>query len=450
MSRSLSPARLSDPSSADPSQLDEVTDTGRPMRVGLWALAIGFGGFLLWASIAPLDEGVPTDGMVVLDTKRKAVQHLSGGIVREVLVKEGDLVQEGQALVVLDEATVRANYEAVRQRYLNLRAMQARLLAERQRSQQPVFHPDLLEAAQDPLIQTQMAVQTQLAQTRLSALRADIQALEENILGQQAMMASYQTMQTQRRMQLGLLEEQLTQTRGLVAEGYAPRNQQLDLERSVAETRSALAELAGNMERSLRAIAETRQRILARQQGFQQEVEGQLTSVQQEVEAEGERYRAVRAELGRTEIRAPATGQVVGLAVQTVGGVTQPGQKLMDIVPADEPLLLETRVAPHLIDRVHAGLKTDVRFSAFSHSPELVVQGQVVSVSKDLLADPNGAPYYLARVMITPQGIQALGPRRIIQPGMPAQVIVKTGERSLLTYLLAPLTRRLAASLKEE
>lgn len=449
MSRPPLPAIPHDPAPSDPASLEEVTDTRRPMRFGLWALGIGFGGFLLWASLAPLDEGVPSDGMVVLDTKRKAVQHLSGGIVREVLVKEGDLVQEGQPLMLLDEAAVRASYEAVRQRYLNLRAMQARLLAERQRSPQLMFHPDLQEAAQDPLIQTQMLVQSQLAQTRLSALRADVQAMEESILGLQAMIVSYQSIQAQRRLQLGLLEEQLTQIRSLVQEGYAPRNQQLDLERSVAETRSALAELTGSLERASRSIAETRQRILARQQGFQQEVESQLTGVQQEVEAEGERYRAVRAELGRTEIRAPATGQVVGLAMQTVGGITQAGQKLMDIVPLDEPLLLETRIAPHLIDRVRAGLVTDVRFSAFSHAPELVVEGEVVSVSKDLLVEPNGASYYLARVSITPTGMKSLGPRRI-QPGMPAQVIVKTGERSMLTYLLAPLTRRLAASLKEE
>jgi len=449
MSRPPLPAIPHDPAPSDPTSLDEVTDTRRPMRFGLWALGIGFGGFLLWASLAPLDEGVPSDGMVVLDTKRKAVQHLSGGIVREVLVKEGDVVQEGQPLMMLDEAAVRASYEAVRQRYLNMRAMQARLLAERQRSPQLVFHRDLQEASQDPLIQTQMLVQSQLAQTRLSALRADVQAMEESILGLQAMIASYQSIQIQRRLQLGLLEEQLTQIRSLVQEGYAPRNQQLDLERSVAETRSALAELTGSLERASRSIAETRQRILARQQGFQQEVESQLTSVQQEVEAEGERYRAIRAELGRTEIRAPATGQVVGLAMQTVGGITQPGQKLMDIVPVDEPLLLETRIAPHLIDRVHAGLITDVRFSAFSHAPELVVEGEVVSVSKDLLVEPNGVSYYLARVSITPNGMKSLGPRRI-QPGMPAQVIVKTGERSMLTYLLAPLTRRLAASLKEE
>ncbi len=146
------------------------SDTGRAARIGLWALAIGFGGFLLWAGLAPLDEGVPSQGMVAIDTKRKAVQHLSGGIVKEVLVREGELVKEGQVLIKLDEAVARANYEAVRQRYLGLRAMQGRLLAEQAGQAGYVMHPDLKAAASDPLIRQQMQTQEQLFQSRRSRL----------------------------------------------------------------------------------------------------------------------------------------------------------------------------------------------------------------------------------------------------------------------------------------
>ena len=147
---------------------------------------------------------------------------------------------------------------------------------------------------------------------------------------------------------------------------------------------------------------------------------------------------------------APATGQVVGLVIQTSGGVIQAGQKLMDIVPNDEPLLLEARVQPHFIDRVQNGLPVDIRFTAFAHSPTLVVDGRVMSVSGDLLTDPQtNISYYLARVAVTPEGLKRLG-KRIMQPGMPAEVIFKTGERTLFTYLMGPLTKRVAASMKEE
>lgn len=206
------------------------------------------------------------------------------------------------------------------------------------------------------------------------------------------------------------------------------------------------------LRRGQRTIAELRQRALARQQEYRKEVETELTEVTREVQSDAEKFLAVKADLERTEIRSPASGQVVGLVVQTVGGVIEPGQKLMDVVPADAPLLLEARIEPHLIDKVRAGLPADLRFTAFAHSPQLVVAGEVVSVSSDLLSEQQGGTvfsYYLARIKVTPDGMKTLGQRRL-QPGMPVEVIIKTGERSLLTYLLHPLTKRLAASLKEE
>lgn len=427
-------------------------DTGRAARVGLWALGLGFGGFLLWAAFAPLDEGVPAQGTVMVDTKRKTVQHLSGGIIKRVLVREGEIVQEGQPLIELDAATARANFESVRQRYLGLRAMQGRLVAEQTDANAVTFHPDLVEAASDPLIQVQMDTQRQLFQSRRAALRAALQGIEESIRGQEALLQTYESMLGPRRSQLSLLQEELKHTRGLVAEGYAPRNRQLELERQVAEANAAIAELMGNSVRAQRAIAELRQQTVSRRQEYRKEVETELGNVLREVQSDAEKLVAVRADLERTEIRSPASGQAIGLAIQTVGGVIQAGQKLMDIVPEDEPLLLEAKIEPHLIDKVRTGLKTDVRFNAFSHSPQLVVEGEILSVSSDLLTEQVGGgqiSYYLARVKITPEGMKVLGNRRL-QPGMPVEVIVRTGERSMLTYLLNPLTKRLAASMKEE
>ena len=419
-------------------------------RIGLIALAVAFGGFLLWAALAPLDEGVPAQGTVAIDTKRKAVQHLSGGIVKEVLVGEGDTVQEGQLLIKLDSAVARSNYEAVRQRYLGLRAMQGRLLAEQAQQPSITFHPDLQAAASDPLIRAQMQNQEQLFMTRRSLLRSDLQSIEENIQGQQGLLQAYAGIQENRRNQQRLINEELSHLRGLVSEGYAPRNRQLEMERMVSDNHSALADLQGNTVRAQRSINELRQRALSRQQEYRKEVETQLADVSREVLSDNEKLHAVTDDLGRTDIKAPASGQVVGLAVQTVGAVVQPGQKLMDIVPAGAPLLLETHVAPHLIDRVHADLDVDVRFSSFANSPQLVVLGKVVSISADLLTDPQtNIPYYLARVQVTPEGMKHLGKRQL-QPGMPVEVIFKTGERSMLTYLLHPLTKRMAASMTEE
>jgi len=427
------------------------SDTSAVARTGLWVLGLGFGGFLLWAGLAPLDEGVPTQGMVTLDTKRKTVQHLSGGIVKEVLVHEGQQVKEGEPMLRLDGAVAKANYEAVRQRYLGYRAMQSRLFAEQAGQNAIDFHPDVKAAMNDPLIKQQVMTQQQLIQARRAALAADLQGIEESRQGLKEQLGSYQNILVQRRGQLALLTEELTNTRGMVKEGYAPRNRQLELERMVADSNAGIADLLGNSLRVIRQIAELNQRSLARKQEYRKEVETQLADVTREVQSDAEKFVAVTADLDRMEIKAPATGQVVGLTVQTVGAVLQPGQKLLDVVPDSQTLLLEAHIPPHLIDKVQAGLSTDVRFNAFAHSPQLVVEGKVLSVSGDLLSDPAQPQfsYFLARVQVTPDGMKTLGNRQM-QPGMPAEIVIKTGERSMLTYLLHPLVKRMASSMKEE
>jgi protease secretion system membrane fusion protein len=401
--------------------------------------------------LAPLDEGVPTQGVVTLDTKRKTVQHLSGGIVKEVLVQEGQQVKEGEALLRLDGAVAKANYEAVRQRYLGLRAMQSRLFAEQVGGKSISFHPDVQSAMNDPLIKQQVSTQQQLIQARQGALAADLQGLEENMQGLKEQLGSYQNVLVQRRNQLSLLTEELNNTRAMVKEGYAPRNRQLELERMLAESNASIADLTGNSLRISRQVAELMQRSVARKQEYRKEVESQLADVTREVQSDAEKFVAVTADLDRMEIKAPAAGQVVGLSVQTVGAVLQPGQKLLDVVPDNQTLLLEAHIPPHLIDKMQQGLLTDVRFNTFANSPQLVVEGKVISVSGDLMSDPQNPQmsYFLARVQVTPEGMKTLGTRQM-QPGMPAEIVIKTGERSMLTYLLHPLLKRVAASLKEE
>ena len=427
------------------------SDTSSVARTGLWVLGLGFGGFLLWAALAPLDEGVPTIGMVTLDTKRKSVQHLSGGIVKEVLVQEGQQVKEGDPLLRLDGAVAKSNYESVRQRYLGYRTMQSRLFAEQAGRDVIEWHADVKAAMNDPLIKQQVSTQQQLIQARRSAFAADLQGIEENSQGLKEQFNSYQNILVQRRSQLALLSEELNNTRGMVKEGYAPRNKQFELERMVAESNAAIEDLMGNSLRITRQIAELKQRSVARKQEYRKEIESQLADITREVQSDAEKFVAVTADLDRMEIKSPATGQVVGLSVQTVGAVLQPGQKLLDVVPDTQTLLLEAHIPPHLIDKVQNELPADIRFNSFANSPQLVVEGKVLSVSGDLLSDPKQPQYtyYLARLQVTTSGMKTLGQRQM-QPGMPAEVVIKTGERSLLTYLLHPLTKRFAASLKEE
>jgi protease secretion system membrane fusion protein len=267
------------------------------------------------------------------------------------------------------------------------------------------------------------------------------------IQGYQGMLASHES-------QLALLEEQLQGIRALTAEGYAPRNQQNDLEQRVAALHGERANTQANIIRAQRTILELQQQINQRNQLERKEMDAEMAQVKLQVEADAQKLVALRDELGRTEIRSPASGQVVGLQVHTVGAVIQPGQKLMDIVPSGESLIIDAQIPPHLIDKIHAGQAADVRFSTFSNSPQLLAEGRLKSVSSDLLTKPaatveGSQSYYLARIVLTEKGMQALNGRQL-QPGMPVQVVIKTGERTLWDYWMHPLSKRLAASMKEE
>ncbi len=430
-------------------------DTNSPIRLGMKVLGIGFGGFLLWAAFAPLDEGVPSSGSVSIDTKRKVIQHLSGGIIKEVHVKEGQQVNAGDVLVTIDNTMTKARYEEIRQRYIGDRALENRLQAEQAGQKLISFHEDLIKLKDDPLVQQHMRNQEMLLLSRRGSLSAELQGIEEAINGQQAQIDGLGLIIESRNAQLNLLNEQLSGIRDLVQEGYAPKSQQRDLELRAAQVRGDIAEAQSSFFRAKRSILELRQRALQRKEEYRKDVDTQMAQVKLEVDANGDKLRALSDEFDRTEIKSPVSGQVVGLQFQTIGAIIQPGQKIMDIVPMNEGLLLEVKVAPHLIDRIHSGQKADVRFSSFANTPQLAVEGLVDSVSKDLLTEPGANPaqpgmsYYLARVALTADGMKKLGNRKL-QPGMPVQVVIKTGERSLLTYLLHPFMKRLAASLKEE
>lgn len=419
-----------------------------PRRV-TWVVGIALVLLLGWMALAPLDEGVPAAGQVVVDTRPKPVQHLTGGIVLQVLVKEGEAVKSGQPLVRLDTAATAAVHEAVRQRYYALRAAQGRLEAERDGRGQIRWHPDL-KAQGAGAAQVHMQTQLTLMQSRRLALDAELSALTESARAQQALLTSSDAMLQGRQSQLGLIEEELASTRPLVQAGYAPRNRLLELQRQQAEAQTLMAELRGQRERAQRALAEIGQRRLQRQSEFQRDVQQQLSEVLRDVDADAQRLSAAEQEARRTEIVAPVAGHVLGLAVQSAGSVVQPAQKLMDIVPDGEGLLIEARVQPHLADRIRVAQPVDVRFSAFSHTPQLLLNGQVVSLSADALFDPaTQASYFLARISLAPDAAAVLGDRSLV-PGLPAEVVFKTGERSLLTYWLHPLVRRLAKSMKEE
>ncbi len=421
----------------------------RPRRWGWLLVVAGFGGFMAWAATAPLDAGVSSPGTIVVSGNRKAVQPLVGGRIVELAVRDGDVVKSGQLLARLDSTQARSQFDVARGQWFTTSAVEARLVAERTGRAQIQFADELKREASDPRAGGAMSLQGELFLTRRRSLDSDLAVLRESLRGLEAQGQGIEESSRARREQMRLLGEEIERQRDLVKDGYLARNRLSEQERALAAVTGAIAEDAGNLGRTRQQIAEVRARMLAREQEFRKDVESQLTDVQRDAAALASRLQALQFELANTEIRSPADGIVVGLAVHTVGGVVPAGTPMMEIVPVDEPLRIDAQVAPHLIDKVRPGLEVDILFPAFNQATTPHIPGRVTQVSADVLVEPRqGIPYFKATVEVTPEGMKQLR-RHEIRAGMPAEVFVRTGERTLLNYLLKPLADRLDRALTE-
>jgi protease secretion system membrane fusion protein len=421
----------------------------RPRRWGWLLVVAGFGGFMAWAATAPLDAGVPSPGTVVVAGNRKAVQPLVAGKIVELAVRDGDAVKSGQVLVRFDGTQARSQFDMARGQWFSTAAVEARLIAERTGRAQIQFPEPLLREKADPRAAGAMALQTELFATRRRSLESDINVMRESIRGLEAQQQGIEESSRARREQARLLTEEIERQRDLVKDGFLARNRLSEQERALAAVMGAIAEDAGNLGRTRQQIAELRARMISREQEFRKEVESQLTDVQRDAASLASRLQALQFELENTEIRSPADGIVVGLAVHTVGGVVPAGAPMMEIVPDDEPLKIDAQIAPHLIDKVRPGLDVDILFPAFQQATTPHIPGRVLTVSADVLVEPKqGLAFFKATIEVTPEGMKRLRHHEI-RAGMPAEIFVRTGERTLLNYLIKPLADRMNRALTE-
>lgn len=435
---------------ATPLPTEPNTDYAGAVRMGLWLLGLGFGGFLLWATLAPLDEGVPAQGVLSVDTKRKRIDHLLGGLVERIAVKEGQKVKEGDELVILNEVQVKAVLNSTQSQWRLAVATVARLQAERDGLKTIAFPGELLAGKPDPEVEAAMRAQQDLFRSRRSALEGELRIIRESARGLEGQLSSLDALKAGREKQIQLFAEQLASFNKLNKQGFVSKNQLLDLERQLAEVQSRQSEDLSNIGGVSARLADFRMRDNQRMVEYRREVETQLTEAQRELALQGERLAAIRDSFGRLAIRAPVAGTVVDVAVNTVGGVVKPGERIMDIVPDGEDLIVEAQLPPQYIDRVHAGLPADVHFDAYVSLASMpVVSGKVSVVSADVLTDQRtGIQAYSMRVAISGEETRKLGRLRL-QPGMQCTVMVKTGERPLMSYLLRPFLRRFATALSE-
>lgn len=418
------------------------------VRMGWILTLIGAGSFFAWASLAPLDEGIPVQGTVVVSGKRKAVQSLGAGVVSQILVREGQAVHQGEPLFRLDQTQVQADVQSLRAQYRMAWASTARWQSERDNLQQVSFPPELSNNP-DPRLALVLEGQQQLFSSRREAFAREQSALKASIEGATRQLAGMRRARGDLTAQADSLRQQLNNLRPLAENGYIPRNRLMEYERQLSQVQQDVAQNTGESGRIEQGILESRLKLAQHIDEYQKEVRTQLADAQLKSLTLGQQLASAGFDLQHSEITAPADGIAVNLGVHTEGAVVRAGETLLEIVPQGTRLEVEGRLPVNLVDRVGSELPVDILFTAFNQSSTPRVSGEVSLVSADqLLDEKTGMPYYVLRSSVSDQALETLN-GLVIKPGMPAEMFVRTGERSLLNYLFKPLLDRAGSALTE-
>ena len=441
---------ITDVTFTDNADFTVAQDISHYMRIGWGIIIVGLGGFLLWASIAPLDKGVPLNGTVTVATNKKAIQHETGGTVEAILVKEGDTVQAGDVLVRMNNVQAESNAETARVQYITARTTQARLEAERDHKVSVQLPKEFASSQQDAHVTENLAIQSQIASARQAAVRSELSAIDENIAGLVSQIDGLEQSVVSKREQKASISEQLVGMRDLANEGYMATNRVLETEQGLARVNAEIATDMGSIGRSKRQISELTMQKVQRNQEYQKEVRTQLADAQKQADAIQNQLKSLDRNVVNVDIKSPVAGTVVGLSVFTKGAVIAPGFKLMDIVPKEDGLVVEGHLPVHLVDKVHVDLPVNLIFTAFNQNKTPHIPGVVMQVSADRFVDEKtGEPYYKLVTKVLPESA-ALVANLQIRPGMPVQMFIKTGERTMMNYLLRPILDHLKLSMTEE
>lgn len=441
MSASDTPNPMTPPASA------ELDSPRWELMIGGGVIIVFFVLFLGWAALAPLDAGAFAPGQVEVSGNRQAVQHREGGVVSALRVAEGDRVRREQVLVELATGNLEATERGLAAQVLSLEAQRARMIAERDGLTvlaRPAAFADL--SPEDQVLaeeafrtqQQQFSARRSSRTTEAGVLRQRIGQLREQQLGFERQIAA--NLEQQR-----LLGEELDGMRSLAARGYAPENRVRALERTAAALDGELGSLRAQVARTAEQIGETELQISGVSTRLGEEVADQLKLAEVQINELTPRWLDVRQQIERGQIRSPVDGQVVGLTAFTVGGVIQPGQTLMEVVPESAAQVIVARISPEDIDNVRVGLRTEVRFPSLRDRQPPLVFGEVTRISADTFEDErSGQRHYRAQIVVPPEELERLGRAADdIRAGMPVEVVVLLRQRSALTYLIEPLTRSL-------
>jgi HlyD family type I secretion membrane fusion protein len=437
------------PNGLETPALDAKTDARRAIAMGLGAIAVGALGFAVWAASAPLFGAIVAPGTVKVDLNRRTVQHQEGGIVKEVLVRDGQRVAAGEPLIVLGDVAVSATLDMLRVHLVSERARAARLEVEEAMRPRVVFPPEVVAEAKDRRIAEVLAKESGLFASRRAALDGQVALLRDQIKQAAEEIAALDRQIEAEERALRLQREELAANEALVERGYVTKSRILVLQRAVAEYESRQSERRSEQAKSRQKMTDLELRILALRDNYRQAAATELKQTLGRVHELEQRLRPALDAVERQAIVAPVAGEVVALRFATPGMVIGPREPILDIVPAEPRLVIEARIRPEDVTHVRQGVEVDIRFTSFRYRTTRLVEGRAFYVSADRLVDQaTNQPYYATLIEADPQSLEAAGDLPV-QAGMPAEVFVRTDARSLLEYLLDPVTAYFRRGLRE-
>ncbi|MGU3398802.1 HlyD family type I secretion periplasmic adaptor subunit [Brucellaceae bacterium D45D] len=430
----------------------ESEDAKSPLRgliiAGLATIGVAFGGFFAWAYSANLGSAAVAMGTVIVDSKRKTISHLEGGILDRLLVQEGDVVKVGQPLLLLDATRARSELQSLESRRIGLIAKLARLRAE-QAGDKEITFPDKFadegENATNAIRAEQIFFQKRQAQ-KLS--RIDIQQKTIEQYTEQAKASSAQIAATDR--QIELISEQRKAIAGLVDKGYAQKSKLTEIDTRLSQLAGDRGEFSGDKAKAEQAKAGAEFSLSGIESDLQSEIAGEITSAQVELADTQERIVAARDVMRRVEVRSPQEGIVANIRLRTPGGVIAPGEPIMDIVPENEPLVVEMKISPRDVDSVTVGSNAQIKLTAYNQRSMAPLDGKLTYIAADQsLDEKTDTAYFVARAEINAQSLAA-NPTARLYPGMPAEIIIVHKERKAIDYLVSPITDSLNRAFRED
>lgn len=431
----------------------EQEDARSPLRrlviAGVTTVVIAFGGFFGWAYSAELGSAAVAIGTVIVDSKRKTISHLEGGILDRLLVQEGDTVTVGQPLIRLDDTKSRSELRSLQSRRIGLMAKLARLRAEQAGEKQIQFPENFGEAgdvaANNAIKAEQIFFQKRFAQ---KTSRIDVQQKTIEQYTEQAKASSAQIAATDR--QIELITEQRQAIAGLVAQGYAQKSKLTELDTRLSELAGSRGEYAGDKAKAEQAKAGAEFALTGIESDLQSEIAGEITTSQVELADTEERIVAAKDVMRRVEIRSPQAGVIANIRLRTPGGVVAAGEALLDIVPENEPLVVEMKITPRDIESIAVGSKAQIRLTAYNQRSMTPLDSKVVYVAADQVIDEKSdTAYFVARAEILPKSLAA-NPLVKLYPGMPAEIIIIHKPRMAIDYIIGPITESFNRSFRED